>query len=158
MTRVLIVYHSVSGNTKKMAEIIGSAIEDEGVSITLKTAEEAKPEDMLAADGIVVGSPVYYGSMAAELKELFDKSVSVHGKLDGKIGGAFATAANSGYETTIRNIHDAMLVHGMIIQGDPEKYHYGPVSINEPAEADEEYARRFGKRFANLTIMGCGWK
>ncbi len=152
MTKVLIVYYSRSGNTEKMAEMIGSAIEGEGVTVELKTAEEATPEDMLKADGIIVGSPVYYGSMAAELKEFFDKSIKVHGDLDGKIGGAFATAANSGYETTIRNIHEAMLVHGMIIQGDTAKYHYGPVSINEPGEEDEKACKRFGKRFAELTM------
>ena len=112
---------------------------------------------MLAADGIIVGSPVYYGSMAAELKDLFDRSIKVHNKLDGKIGGAFATAAVSGYETTIRNIHEAMLVHGMIIQGDPSGCHYGPVSVGEPEGPERELCRRFGQRFAKLTIMGCSW-
>ena len=102
MTKVLIVYYTRSGNTKKMAEWIAEAIENEGVHVNIKTAKEATPEDMLAADGIIVGSPVYYGSMAAELKDLFDRSIKVHNKLDGKIGGAFATAAVSGYETTIR--------------------------------------------------------
>ncbi len=158
MAKVLIVYQSKSGNTEKMAKMIGEAVEGEGLHVEIKIAKDTTPEDMRAADGIIVGSPTYYGVMGGELKYLFDRSVAVHGKLDGKVGGAFATAAVSGFETTIRGIHDAMLIHGMVIQGDPSGNHYGPVSIGEPEGPERESCRRFGERFAQLVMLGCGTK
>lgn len=55
-----------------------------------------------------------------------------------------------GNETAITNILNALLVHGMIIQGDPKGDHYGPVAINAPDSRAEENCKRFGKRFAEL--------
>lgn len=153
MAKVLIIYYSRSGNTKKMAELIKSSIENEKLDVVLKDAESTKVDDLLAADTIIMGSPVYYGTMAAPLKKLFDDSVSHHGKLDGKIGGAFSSSANiaGGNETTILDILNAMLIHGMIIQGDTKGDHYGPVSIGRPDQRVEKECLRFGQRIAQLT-------
>ncbi len=153
MTRVLIVYYSRSGNTKKMAELIKRGIEKEKLDVDLKKVEDTQVKDLLAADAIIMGSPVYYGTMAASLKKLFDDSVSNHGKLDGKIGGAFSSSANiaGGNETTILDILNAMLIHGMIIQGDPQGDHYGPVAIGSPDQRSEKECIRFGQRMAQLT-------
>ena len=100
--------------------------------------------------------PVYYGSMAAPIKKLFDDSVKFHTKLDGRIGGAFASSANigGGNETTILDILNAMLIHGMIIQGDPKGDHYGPVSIGAPDERSQKQCLRYGERFARL-VKSC---
>lgn len=153
MAKVLIVYYSRSGNTKKMAELIKSGIEKEKLEVVLKDAENAKVKDLLEADTVIMGSPVYYGSMAAPLKKLFDDSVSSHGELDGKVGAAFSSSANigGGNETTILDILNAMLIHGMIIQGDPKGDHYGPVSIGKPDQRVEKECLRFGQRIAQLT-------
>jgi NAD(P)H dehydrogenase (quinone) len=153
MSRVLIVYYSRSGNTKKMAELIKSGVEKEKVEVILKDVNSAKVGDLLEADAIIMGSPVYYGSMAAPLKQLLDDSVVNHGDLDGKIGGAFSSSANiaGGNETTILDILNAMLIHGMIIQGDPQGDHYGPVSIGKPEQRAEKECVRFGQRIAKLT-------
>ena len=153
MSRVLIVYYSRSGNTKKMAELIKSGVEKEKVEVILKDVNSAKVGDLLEADAIIMGSPVYYGSMAAPLKQLLDDSVVNHGDLDGKIGGAFSSSANiaGGNETTILDILNAMLIHCMIIQGDPQGDHYGPVSIGKPEQRAEKECVRFGQRIAKLT-------
>ena len=153
MDRVLVVYYSRSGNTKKMAELIKSGVEKESAQVVLKKVENTKVNDLLEADAIIIGSPVYYGSMAAPLKRLLDDSVSHHGDLDGKIGGAFASSANigGGNETTILDILNAMLIHGMIIQGDPKGDHYGPVSIGRPDQRVEKECIRFGQRLGKLT-------
>ena len=153
MAKVLIVYYSRSGNTKKMAELIESGVKQGGVDVVLKSVDKAKVSDLLGADTIIMGSPVYYGGMAAQLKQLLDASVSNHGDLDGKIGGAFSSSANigGGNETTVLDILNAMLIHGMIIQGDPRGDHYGPVSINRPDKRVEKGCVRFGKRIAKLT-------
>ncbi len=152
MAKVMVIYYSRSGNTKKMAESIAGAIEKEGLEVTVRDVRQVKPEELLKCDGLVIGSPTYYGSMAGEIKKLLDETVKFHGKLDGKIGAAFSSSANiaGGNETTILDILNAMLIHGMIIQGDPQGDHYGPVAIGAPdARASKECLRR-GARFAKL--------
>ncbi len=153
MAKALVIYYSRSGNTKKMAQVITDAINKEGVEVTLKDVKDIGAQELLEYEAIVVGSPTYYGSMSSEIKKLFDDSVKFHGKLDGKIGAAFASSANiaGGNETTILDILNAMLIHGMIIQGDPQGDHYGPVSIGEPAERAVRECSRFGMRLAKLT-------
>ncbi|MFC1754171.1 flavodoxin family protein [Thermoproteota archaeon] len=153
MAQILIVYYSKSGNTKKMAELIKQGAEKEEVDVSIKSVDSTTVDDLLGADTILMGSPVYYGSMAWQIKKLLDDSVSEHGSLDGKIGGAFSSSANigGGNETTISDILNAMLIHGMIIQGDPRGDHYGPVSISKPDARAEKGCLRFGERMAKLT-------
>jgi len=78
--------------------------------------------------------------------------VKFHGALDGKVGAAFSSSANvaGGNETTIRGILDAMLIHGMVVQGDPLGDHYGPVAINSPDERASKLCKRLGERTAAL--------
>lgn len=152
MQKALVIYYSRSGNTQKMAQLIGEGINREGVEAQVKDIKDVQAEDLLKYEAIVIGSPTYYGTMAAEIKKLFDDSVRFHGKLDGKVGGAFASSANiaGGNETTILDILNAMLIHGMIVQGDPQGDHYGPVAINAPDARSIKECARFGSRLAKL--------
>jgi len=152
MAKVLVIYYSRSGNTKKMAEKVCEGIKKEGVDVILQDVKEVKVDGLLEYNGIIVGSPTYYGTMAAELKKLLDESVKFHGKLDGKVGAAFASSANvgGGNETTILDILNAMLIHGMIIQGDPQGDHYGAVAIGEPDARSTKQCIRLGSRVAKL--------
>src|SRR3989338_4589356 len=152
MAKGIVIYYSRSGNTKKMAESILEAISKEGVEAVLKDVKEVKAEELLKYEAVIVGSPTYYGTMAAEIKKLWDDSVGFHGKLDGKVGAAFASSANigGGNETTILDILNALLIHGMIIQGDPKGDHYGPVSIGMPDARSQKQCLRYGERIARL--------
>ena len=152
MSKALVIYSSQTGNTKKMAEVIGEAIEKNGVKTEIKSVENVNVDELLDVDGIVMGSPVYYGSMAAPLKKLLDDSVKFHGRLEGKVGAAFSSSANigGGNETTVTDILNALLIHGMIVQGDPKGDHYGPVSIGAPDDRVIKQCRRLGERVANL--------
>ena len=116
MTKVLISYYSKSGNTKKMAVRIVAALKESGLSADLKNVDETAPADLLLYDLIVIGSPVYYGTMAWPVKKLLDESVKHHGKLKGKVGGAFTSSGNlaGGNETTVLDILKSLLIHGMI--------------------------------------------
>ena len=107
-------------------------------------------DELLEADGLIVGSPTYYGTMAASVKRLLDASVKYHGKLNGKVGAAFASAATTGQETTLFSLLQALLIHGRIIQGDPEVDYYGVTSIEKPDEQVLKNCQRFGQRFATL--------
>ncbi len=152
MAKVLVVYYSRTGNTEEMAKLIAKHLKNHGVEADLKKVQNTKPEDFKNADGIIIGSPTYYGSMAAEVKKLLDDSVKLHGRLDGKVGAAFSTAANmaGGNETTVLSILNAMLIHGFIIQGDPQGSHYGPVSIGAPDDRASKECIRLAERFAVL--------
>jgi len=152
MLKALVIYYSRSGNTKKMAELISEGIKNEGMEAVLKDVKDVEVDELLKYEAIAIGSPTYYGSMAAQIKKLLDDSVKFHGKLDGKIGAAFASSANvaGGNETTILDILNAMLIHGMIIQGDPQGDHYGAVAIGAPDNRASRQCIRLGQRVAKL--------
>lgn len=152
MPAVLIAYYSRTGNTAKMAKLIAEGVKSEGVEVAVKEVKEVPAADLLKYEAIVFGSPTYYGTMAAEIKKLLDDSVKFHGKLDGKLGAAFASSANigGGNETTILDILNAFLIHGMIVQGDPQGDHYGPVAIGAPDDRSSKGCFRLGSRLAKL--------
>lgn len=151
-SKVLVLYYSRTGNTRQMAEVIADAAKGAGGAVTLQSVENAIADELLDYDAILLGSPVYYGSMAAEMKHLLDESVAFHGKLDGKIGAAFASSANigGGNETTILDMLNAMLIHGMVIQGNPAGDHYGPVSIGAPDARVKKQCAELGRRTVRL--------
>lgn len=153
MPKALVVYSSQSGHTKKMAEEIARGIEGAKVSVTLVEVGHAKIDDLKDADAIVLGSPCYYGSMAADLKRFLDESVKYHGKLEGRIGGAFASSGmlGGGNETTVRGIIDALMIHGMLVKGNSRISHYGPVAVGEPDEQAIKECAAYGKELGELT-------
>lgn len=73
--RLLIVYHSRSGHTELMADsVIRGARDDaiDGVEVVVKTALEATPEDVMQANGIILGTPENFGYMSGAMKVFFD--------------------------------------------------------------------------------------
>jgi len=152
MAKGLVVYYSRSGNTKQMAELISKSMNESALVTDCKLVSNVVADDLEGYDAIVFGSPTYYGQMAGEIKKLFDETVKHHGSLDGKVGGAFSSSANvgGGNETAVMSMIEAMLIEGMIIQGDPSGDHYGPVSIGRPDERVERQCVRRGKRIAEL--------
>jgi len=153
MPKVLICYYSRSGNTKKMAHLIGRGVTAEDVEVDVRDVKDVKVDDLRKYDGIVLGSPTYYGGPAAPIKDLLDKSIKHHGKLQDMVGGAFSSSANigGGNETTVLALLQGLLIHGMIICGDSQGDHYGPVAIEVPDARSEKNCIRYGKRIAKLT-------
>jgi len=153
MAKILVVYDSKTGNTEKMAFAVAEGAKQiKGVKVIVKKVEQASVEDFLVVDGIIMGSPTYYGQMSATLKALIDESVKIHGKLEGKVGAVFTSSGGTatGAETTLLSILQAMLVHGMIVQGRADDKHYGAVAVGSPREKELESCRTLGKRVANL--------
>ena len=153
--QVLVLYHSRSGNTKKLAEeIVKGVHEVSGVKCIIKDTTNVVVEDFVESHAVIAGSPVYFGSMAAELKHVFDKFVGTRKKMEGKIGAAFATAGDQagGKETTMLSIIQAFLIYGMIVTGDPISAtgHYGVSCKGEPDEKTLENGRKLGIRVAEL--------
>jgi NAD(P)H dehydrogenase (quinone) len=157
MAKILIVYDSRTGNTEKMASAVAEGAKQvKGVKVDVKKVEKATLEDLQAADGIIMGSPTYYGGMSGKLKEFIDKSVKIHGQLEGKVGAAFTSSGGtaSGAETTLLSILQAMLVHGMVVQGRSDDKHYGAAAVGSPREKDIETCKALGKKVANLVKVG----
>jgi NAD(P)H dehydrogenase (quinone) len=155
MVEILVVYDSKSGNTEKMAFAVSEGAKQiKGVEVTVKKVEQTSLKDLLGADGIIMGSPTYYGQMSAKLKALIDESVKIHGELEGKVGAAFTSAGGTatGAETTLLSILQAMLVHGMIVQGCSDNKHYGAAAVGSPNEKELGFCRALGKRVASLTV------
>ena len=118
--RILIIYDSKTGNTEKMAHAVAEGVEEvKGADVQVRKVGTATMEALQNADGIIVGSPTYYGQMSGRIKAMFDESIKVHGKLEGKVGAAFTSSGGvaCGAETTIISILEAMLVHGMVVKG-----------------------------------------
>src|SRR5208283_5294168 len=96
MPKILVVFDSKSGNTETMALAVAKGAQMAGeVEVTVKQADETKNSDLLAADGIIMGSPTYFGQMSAKLKAVIDASIEVHEQLSGKVGGAFTSSGGT---------------------------------------------------------------
>ena len=154
MAKVLVTYFSRTGNTKRMAEEIAEGANGAGAEVVLRPVKEVDPKAFREFDAIIMGSPTYYGTMAAPIKQLFDESVAFHGQLEGKVGGAFSSSANvaGGNETTILDILGAMLIHGMVVQGSHKGDHYGAVAVRNVDERACQECLKHGQVIATLAL------
>lgn len=98
MAKILIVYHSQTGKTQKMAEAVAEGAKSiEGVEVILKKAADASLEDLLTADGLAVGTPENFGYMSGMVKDFFDRTYySAHEKVFRKPFVIFISAGNDG--------------------------------------------------------------
>jgi NAD(P)H dehydrogenase (quinone) len=153
--QVLILYFSKGGNTRKLAEAIAKGVEQiDGAKALLKRTDQVTKDDFAASDGVIAGSPVYFGLMASELKKIFDDFVGVRKKMEGKVGAAFTTSGDpsGGKETTMLSIIQVLLIYGMVIVGDPMSAtgHYGVSCVGAPDEKTVENGVKLGKRVAEI--------
>jgi NAD(P)H dehydrogenase (quinone) len=155
--QVLILYHSKSGNTRRLAEAVAEGVNQvPGATAVLKSTNEVTKEDFVDSRAVIAGSPVYFGTMAAELKEVFDKFVGVRKKMENKVGAAFATSGDlsGGKETTMLSIIQALLIYGMVVAGDPLSAtgHYGVACVGVPDATARDHGRKLGTRVAELAL------
>jgi NAD(P)H dehydrogenase (quinone) len=167
--RILVAYHSETGNTEKMAASVREgAASVEGASVILRKIADVTDEDIRTADGIVLGTPVQWGSLSAGAKRFLDRIGEVLGKAgktygEGRTAGVFCTAGNpsNGQEMARLGIIAAFLAMRFVIVGgvnDEEFGTLGPQSVtggSPPGVSvrDRADARRFGERFARVTIQ-----
>lgn len=152
MVKTLVIYYSRTGTTKAMAEAVAEGAEEAGGEVEVLAVEDAESQKLMDADVVLIGSPTYYGHSAAPIRQFIDDSVNYHGQLRGKVGGAFASAHNAGggNETTILDILHSLLVHGFVIEGEPDGDHYGPVAVGKPVRKTLSQCRRLGERSVKL--------
>ena len=164
---ILIAYHSRTGNTEKMAAAVKEgAASVTGVEIVLRKVDEVTSDEILKADGIVLGTPVEWGNLSAEAKRFLDRVGEVLGKAgatygEGRTAAVFCTAGSpsNGQEMARMAAIAAFLAMRFVIVGGVNDEGFGslgpqaatagkPPGVNDRDRAD---ARRFGERFARLT-------
>ena len=161
---VLVTYHSGTGNTEKMAQgVADGAKAVSGTGVVLKRVGDVTEADLLSADGVIVGSPVYFGNMSGEVKTFFDNwslkfRLFQDRKMRNKVGSAFATGAavSNGKEVTILTIFAAMLINQMIVVSD--RGGFGATATTGPDspgidEKELAEARDLGKRVAEVAAL-----
>ncbi|OQW35473.1 MAG: hypothetical protein A4E19_01550 [Nitrospira sp. SG-bin1] len=161
---VLVTYHSLSGNTERMAEaVVAGARSIAGTQVVMKRVGQVSAEDLFSADAVVVGSPVYWSNMSGEVKTFFDNwqfkfGVFPEFKMKNKVGAAFATAGqvSSGKEVTMLTILAAMLGNQMIVVGGGGAFGASATTEGEsPGIDDKELAeaKALGQRVAEVTKL-----
>ncbi len=161
---VLVVYHSVKGHTRAMAEAVAAGARSvAGAEVRLKTVTEAEAEDLLWADAIAVGSPVYNANVAPEVQSFINSWPFRGAPMKDKLGAAFATggAISAGEEVVQLSILRSMLVFGMVVAGGPTwRSAFGASAVTEeepfaPGAVEERFldkGRALGQRLATLGL------
>ena len=160
MARILLLYDSRGGLTEQLADSVAEGILAGGGECIRKRVEDAVPEDMLAADGMIVGSPNWSG-ITGKLKEWFDYSGDLweSGELAGKVGAAFSGgySRSGGIEATLLQVLHLLFAHGMVIVGLPwtetmrrSGSYYGATAHGAVTDEDREQARALGRRVAEV--------
>lgn len=153
--KVAIVYHSETGNTRKMAEFIKEGCDKiEGVESKTMSIDDMDVAYIAGAEAVIFGCPTYEGTASWQMKKVFD-TISVD--LAGKLGGVFASQnwpGGGGADFTEMTLIAGMLVRGMMIysggitRGQPF-LHFGAVSEKEPKGLYEKRCVKLGENIAS---------
>jgi NAD(P)H dehydrogenase (quinone) len=160
MSKVTIIYDSRTGHTEKMAHAVADGVLSVGVEAVVKKVEYATSDDLVTSDGIILGSPCCYGQMSWKMKRFLDDNLHVWGKIDGKLGAAFASAGGvgGGAEMTVLSLLVGLIGFGFLVFGateyvaDEMTLHFGAVAIEEPKGSELKACRRLGERMAHYVL------
>lgn len=180
MHKILIVYFSRHGSVARMAEQIALGVEAQAdceavlrrlpdVSQTTAQSEATVPDDgapyarlqdLEACDGLILGSPGYFGNMAAPVKHFLDQTSSLWlgGGMIGKPGAAFTATSSQhgGQETVLTSMMLPLLHHGMLVVGIP----YSEPALNQTTGGATPYgashvAGQHGQPLTEHEIAAC---
>ncbi|MDZ4734541.1 MAG: flavodoxin family protein [Nitrospirota bacterium] len=164
LVKVLVTYHSLSGNTERMAEAVVDGVKSvPGTEAQLKRVGQVTADDLFSADAVVVGSPVYWSNMSGEVKTFFDNWQFKFGvfpafKMKNKIGAAFATGGQvaSGKELTMLTILAAMLGNQMIVVSGGGAFGASATTEGDSSGIDKKEladAKALGRRVAEVAVI-----
>lgn len=158
---VLVLYDASGPQITRLAEAIAAGVKEaSGASARLRPATEARREDLLDCDALVLGSPNWSG-VTGRLKTWLDEQGDLweEGSLAGKSGAVFTTGRgqHSGLEFTLLVLMHWLLANGLIIVGLPWSHrmrtsgsYYGASAAGEVTEDDVAQARALGRRVAEV--------
>jgi NAD(P)H dehydrogenase (quinone) len=164
LVKVLVTYHSLSGNTERMAEAVVDGVKSvSGTEAILKRVGKVTADDLFSADAVVVGSPVYWSNMSGEVKTFFDNwqfkfGVFPEFKMKNKIGAAFAVGGqvSSGKEVTMLTILAAMLGNQMIVVSGGGAFGASATTEGDSPGIDNQEladAKALGRRVAEVAVL-----
>lgn len=151
---ISIVYHSETGNVKRMAEIIAGACEGVGETVVnLMPVDLVNIKRLEQSNVILFGSPTYCGNCSWQIKKFLD----YHPKaLKGKLGGVFVSQnqpGGGGASFAAMSIIAELLVCGMLVYSSGAAFgapilHFGAIAQKSPEKNSLDYTRceEFGKR------------
>lgn len=100
MKHLLVVYHTKTGTTARLAEAVIAGVQHEdieGIELRILLAKDAGPDDLLWADGLLIGTPENFGYMSGAMKDFLDRTFyEVEGQLQPLPYGLFISAGNDG--------------------------------------------------------------
>ena len=126
MSKVLIVYCSMSGNTKAAAEAIAEGAKAAGAQVTIKEGTAAQPNDLLKCDAIALGSYDAFSYMGGGLKDFLDRAFyPTQGQVTDKPYAAFLTHGGGGkavqsIESVAQSFKLKKVADAVLIKGKPE--------------------------------------
>ena len=159
--RVLVAYHSKSGNTQKMAEALADGVREvDGAKVSVKRIEDVTKSDLEKADGLAVGSPVYMGDVAPQIRSAFIQWSTDFGFWDSrglqdKAGAVFATGAfpSNGKEFTMLSMAQSLAQFGVVLVTPYGTMGASATTYKPDAGVDDVeagIARELGKRLAEI--------
>ena len=126
MAKLLIIYHSQSGNTEAMAKAAHEGALSAGATVSLKKAAEATSNDVFNCDAIMFGTPNYFSYMAGAIKDFFDRTFyEMLDKITDKPYAAFGSAGAGGKEALdsidkiCRSLRLKKVAEGVVASGKP---------------------------------------
>lgn len=160
--KILVAYHSLSGNTERMAEAVAQGVKSvAGTVVMMKRVGQVTADDLFSSDAVIVGSPVYWSNMSGEVKTFFDNWQFKFGvfpdfKMKNKVGAAFATGGqiSSGKEVTMLTILAAMLGNHMIVVSGGGAFGASATTEGDSPGIDNKEladARALGQRVAEVS-------
>lgn len=187
---ILVLYYSRHGSVANMARHVARGIEGTGLEARVRSVPDLSPvnqateptqpsqgapyaalEDLAHCGGLVLGSPCYFGNMAAPLKYFLDQSspLWLSGQLINKPAAVFTASSSlhGGQESTLLSMLTPLLHHGMLLAGLPFSEsallqtqsggtpygasHYGGNRNQRPLDQDEQQlCQHLGQRVAQL--------
>ena len=156
--RVAVIYHSETGNTQRMAELICRGAEGvEGVQARAMSIDKIDDAFVTDSEAVILGSPTYEGTCSWQMKRFLDTTDL---NLGSKLGGVFASQnwpGGGGADMAEMTIIAGMLVRGMLIYaggitvGAPY-LHFGAVSARSPEGLYEERCLKLGENIASKAL------
>ena len=156
--KLAVLYHSETGNTESVAEIIAEGAREAGdIEVKSMGIEDIDDKFVDEAEAVIFGSPTYLANISWQTKKWLDTSRSYD--LSGKLGAVFATEKylGGGADTALLTLIGHILVKGMIVYsggasaGQPYT-HYGVVCIEGGNDDQKERAKIFGNRVASKAL------
>jgi multimeric flavodoxin WrbA len=143
MAKVLIVYHSITGNTEEMARAVAEGAKSvAGTKVTLKKAADANADDLLSCDVAIFGTSTNFGYISGGLKDFFDRTLTqCQNKTTDKPYCAF-TSSGMGKKRSLE------VIDGLAIAYKMKKVDDGIMAQGKATPETMESLRQLGKKMA----------